>query len=637
MSRGSRLVLGVYYSSQHSGCPGRGYSGLASKPSIAMRSVSVGSKSLRVLCREKYVLVLAMASGLTSYFDRKPSSSIRPGLSHLQPDPSSPHTPQRTFSSTFSSPSISYRTEEETHVFELGARHLCAGLAGESSPRCTLGFGPEDSRRVGDYRRWLPGYSRPTRRQIEDEWGGEHDLWRMDLRKVDLGLVEDKIERAVRNFHTKYLLMDQKSRRLLLVLPSIIPHSLLSSILSAIFLNFQYPSITLFSTPLVNTVAAGCRSGLVVDVGFAETIVTAIYDYREIHQRRTTRGMKRVILDMVKMLRQYAKVPPSKPAKAGNAKEATVEADYEIAEDIATRMAWCDPEEAKWQSPISPKPLHQTFGSLNIRADSPDSFDTCNSKQEDPMHTVPSPFTKDENLNVPFAQFAEPVMTGIFAVDRETHEIDEHEQPVHLLMFKALLSLPPDARGLCMSRIIITGGGSHIPGLKARLLEELLMLVAERGWDPVEGRAAVRRRTRLSEIENPRQTSNHVLSTADAAHPTDDPPKPTGETLSAALQGQAHDPIAAKLQHDRTKGTKTMASGYIRGVETLGPWAGGSLIASLKIKGVVEIERDSFLQHGLAGARKDNEASTTQMRQSFGPNIPRTGSDKPGWTLGEWA
>lgn len=192
----------------------------------------------------------------------------------------------------------------------------------------------------------------------------------MDLRNVDLGLVEDIIERAVREFHTKYLLMDQKSRRLLLVLPSVMPHPLLSSVLSAIFLNFQYPTITLFSTPLINTVAAGCRSGLVVDIGFAETIVTAIYDYREIHQSRTTRGTKRIILDMVKMLRQYAKDLPSKPTEAGNENEGTVDADYQISEEIATRMLWCPPEEATWQSPTDEKPLQQSFSSLNIRADS---------------------------------------------------------------------------------------------------------------------------------------------------------------------------------------------------------------------------------------------------------------------------
>ena len=241
------------------------------------------------------------------YFDRKPSSSFRPGLSHLQQDPSSsPHTPQRTFSSAFSSPSISYRIEEEALVFDFGTRHFSAGFAGETTPRCMLGFGPEESRRVGDYRRWLPNYKRNIRRQGENDWGRDHELWRMDLREVELGLVEDKIERAVREAYNKYLLLDVKSRRLLLVLPSVMPHQLLSSILSTIFVNFQHPIVALFSTPMVHVAGAGCRSGLVVDIGWSETTVTAIYEYREVQQSRTTRAMKRVTLDMVRTLRTHS-------------------------------------------------------------------------------------------------------------------------------------------------------------------------------------------------------------------------------------------------------------------------------------------------------------------------------------------
>ena len=583
-----------------------------------------------------------MASGLSSYFDRKPSSSIRPGLSHLQPDPSSPHTPQRTFSSTFSSPSLSYRSEEDTHVFEIGARHLLAGVAGEAAPRCTVGFGPESSRRVGDYRRWLPGYVRPQNKRREEDWGREHDLWDMDLRRLDLGLVEDKIERAVREVYEKYFLVDQKSRRLLLVLPSVMPHLLLSSVLNAIFLHFQYPSITLFATPITNTVAAGCRSSFVVDIGPAESIVTAIYDYREVYQCRTTRGTKRVILNMVTMLRQYAPATSQLDRRVDNDDEATVQADFETAEDITARMAWCPIQEELWKSPVEGKPIQENLSSLNIREDSPDSFDTCNSKQQDQLHTVPSPFANGQTLKVPFSQFAEPVVTGIFAVDRHVHEIDDHEQPLHLLIFKALLSLPPDVRGVCMSRIIITGGGANIPGLKARLLEEVSALVADRGWDPVQGKAHERRRTRLKEINNLQRKSHQLLTTGEAQHQhasstATGAPTPTSRASAASLQEQVHDPIAEKLQKDQLKGTKATVSGRIRGVETLGAWAGGSLVASLKIRGAVEIDRDSFLQHGLAGARKDTEASTAQTRQSFGPNVPRTGSEKPGWTLGGWA
>ena len=97
--------------------------------------------------------------------DRKPPTTPRPVLSHYQADPSSPPTPQRTFSSTFSSPSGSYRVEEESVVLELGYRHLRAGFSGEQHPRCRLGFGREESRRAGDYRRHHPGYEGRTRKR----------------------------------------------------------------------------------------------------------------------------------------------------------------------------------------------------------------------------------------------------------------------------------------------------------------------------------------------------------------------------------------------------------------------------------------------------------------------------------------
>ena len=86
----------------------------------------------------------------------------------------------------------------------------------------------------------------------------------------------------------------------------------------------------------------------------------------------------------------------------------------------------------------------------------------------------------------------------------------------------------------------------------------------------------------------------------------------------------------------------------VRGVETLGAWAGGSLLAALKVKGTVEIDKDSFLQYGLACAKRDIEQQqqpaasaglSQQQRQSHhGPPIPRVGvGEKPVWTLGGWA
>ncbi len=76
-----------------------------------------------------------------------------------------------------------------------------------------------------------------------------------------------------------------------------------------------------------------------------------------------------------------------------------------------------------------------------------------------------------------------------------------------------------------------------------------------------------------------------------------------------------------------------MVSGVIRGVETLGAWAGASLLANLRIRGVVDIDRDSFLQHGLAGARREAEVNVATQR-----NLPRARTgERGGWTLGTWA
>lgn len=38
-------------------------------------------------------------------------------------------------------------------------------------------------------------------------WGEEHELWKMDTRGLDFGLVGDKIERAMREAITKYVYM----------------------------------------------------------------------------------------------------------------------------------------------------------------------------------------------------------------------------------------------------------------------------------------------------------------------------------------------------------------------------------------------------------------------------------------------
>ena len=155
-------------------------------------------------------------------------------------------------------------------------------------PMCTVGFGPEESRKVGDYRGWvIPAKSTTEEGSSLDaeEAAKNHELWRMDLREVDLGLVEDKLERAVREIYNNYLLTDAGNARLVLVMPSVMPHPLLSVVLETLFNRWRFPSITLLPSAAMVAAAAGVRAALVVDIGWAETTIIAIYEYRDISSR----------------------------------------------------------------------------------------------------------------------------------------------------------------------------------------------------------------------------------------------------------------------------------------------------------------------------------------------------------------
>ena len=562
-------------------------------------------------------------TAIASYFDRKPSSAVRPGLSSIQrnPDPASPQTPQRPLTSAFNSPSLSYRVEEDALIFEFGARHISSGFAGETSPRCTYTFGPELSRRVGDYRQWLPEYRKKRRKWRSDgSWYHEYELWRMDLRGFDLGLFEDKIERAVREAHSKHFLQDCRSRRVILILPSILPHLLLSSILSIFFENFQHPSITLYPSALLCTVAAGCRSACVVDIGWAETVVTVIDDYKEIAHRRTERAMKRLTVETARSLRGELMTSRSMQDSTTR-KVASGDADMEVCEIIAERMSTC----------------HVDINGEGISEESSDRVPT--------VCSVPSPWSPQSMLQVPSTTFPETVETTFFATSQNPHDIDDHERPLPQLLYHLLLSLSPDVRGSCLSRIIITGGGSRIPGLKTRVLHELSSLIGFRGWSTVNGKVIEERRKKLQEIDGngrsqkPLNTDNNAGLNKAIINSTDSEEE---NHLSASQQPQTQDEITKTLLRNQTKGTKPSLSGQVRALETLGAWAGASMLSSLKVKGVVEIDRDVFLQSGMAGARKEADTSnegSKAKRQSMGAAAAARsgGGDRRSWTLGNWA
>ena len=138
-------------------------------------------------------------SGSATLAHRSVSNIRSPGAG----GPSTPHHQHRTIPANFGSPS-SLRADEDVIVIEFGTRKLQVGFAGDSAPRGTIWFNPEQQRRVGDFRPWNADYHPDWRSSSSGEqWGRDYELWRPDIRGQDPGLIGDKIERALREAFTK--------------------------------------------------------------------------------------------------------------------------------------------------------------------------------------------------------------------------------------------------------------------------------------------------------------------------------------------------------------------------------------------------------------------------------------------------
>lgn len=97
--------------------------------------------------------------------------------------------------------------------------------------------------------------------------------------------------------------------------------------------------------------------------------------------------------------------------------------------------------------------------------------------------------------------------------------------------------------------------------------------------------------------------------------------KETESMLSpAANAGPDSDPIEAKIARNRP--VAKQLQGELRAINTLGPWAGGSLLCQLKVPAMATIDRELWLQQGVNGASRPGDVDVkVAQRQSLGAGV----------------
>lgn len=430
-----------------------------------------------------------------------------------------------------------------------------------------------------------------------------------------------------------------------LVLQTAIPIPLLSTVLETLFTRFQSPQISFFSPPVMTAAAAGLRAGLVIDLGWAETVVTSVYQYREVQCTRSVRAGRALVEQTHRLLADEMANPGHsrsrlKDGGASGDNPSKRLISFSECEDIVSRIIWCRPAGGSARQ----KPSDLTDG-LPTVAEEQEDEPPQNQVDSTPIEIRLTSTSPPTTVTLPFDHLSEPCEDTFFETQYSRASFDDHEQPIHLLVYKHLLSLPIDVRSICMSRIIFTGGCSAVLGLRGRIFDEITMLIRERGWDPIWGRGIEQYRN------NSRFKKNNGGGDDQSTTVTD---KPGTGGNGAADAKPAPDPVEAQIKRSSNIDAKKMRDadaasthGELRAIESLGPWAGASLLAHLKPPVIASVDRDQWLAQGVAGAVRAADVdvkATGQQRQSMatgGLMVMRSASGAGGpaaanWTLGAW-
>jgi len=369
----------------------------------------------------------------------------------------------------------------------------------------------------------------------------------------------------------------------------------------------------------MSAISAGVRSALVIDMGWAETVITSVYEHREVKTTRTVRG-GRALLDAL-----YKTIEPLIPGEHDVTKQRAIR--FEECEDIMCRLMWCKPSEFRSSQRQSTQ-LETVDEQEEIEAESAQAGVPTGVAQI-PINTSRCPLT----VELPFEKLAEVCDDTFFDPSADRATFDDDELPLHLLLYRHLLQLPLDVRAICMSRIMFTGGCSNILGIKQRIIDDLTAIVNKRGWEPVFGKVVDKHRN-SARIHQQSSTTSPTEGSPSSSPGEDEQRK---SPKNAADLKPEHDPIEAKVVRQRA--TVPQFKGQIRVIHTLGPWIGGSLLCQLKIPAMAIIDRESWLLQGANGASRPSEVDfKAQHRQSVqaGGYARGGGGHHGNWTLGVW-
>ena len=118
---------------------------------------------------------------------------------------------------------------------------------------------------------WKVGFSGELHPRSVFLINDDKSLWNLNALKSFIGIIDAFLLTFI-----NHLQIDSKQKKILLVENSFLSNPIKDSIIRILFNNFQVPSIAFANSSLLALLASGRSSGLVIDIGYLQTIITPV-------------------------------------------------------------------------------------------------------------------------------------------------------------------------------------------------------------------------------------------------------------------------------------------------------------------------------------------------------------------------
>lgn len=251
-------------------------------------------------------------------------------------------------------------------------------------------------------------------------------------------------------------------KKVLLVIPAFLPTPLIDGLLGAFFRNFHVPYISIIHKPIANSLAAGVRSSISINIGHSYTSISAIYDFREIAQLRSDRAGSRLLKLLA--LELYGDLDDNSQ-KCSHLPIPSQFPSFRACMEILMQAALINRSDSAGDSNVR----NEARRNQGVSVPSSTGLDVCISRAR-LAGLIEDSLLKSRSTAPPVDRVVRPA--GEDALE------PTEDDPIPEMAYKLLRSLPIDIRAACGHNIVISGGLSRIPGLKKRIMDDLAARVA---------------------------------------------------------------------------------------------------------------------------------------------------------------